>query len=458
MRFRISLAFLLCGFAAAQERPNVILVMADDLGWGDLGCQGHPDLQTPHLDALAGDGIRFTRFHAAAPVCSPTRASCLTGRHPYRAGIRGANSGHLGEHEVTLQGLLGKAGYRTGHFGKWHLGTLTKTLKESNRGGRRGIKHFAPPWLRGFDVCFSTEAKVPTFDPMKHPTTGKPYGTHYWDQQGTMITDNVGGDDSRVIMDRVVPFVRASVDKKKPFFAVVWFHAPHLPIVASEADRLPYAAFDETTQHYYGCITALDREVGRLRATLTELGVQDNTILWFCSDNGPEGKAGKAPGSAGNLRGRKRSLYEGGTRVPGLLSWPDKLPKGLIVDTLACTSDFVPTIASWLSLDLPEALALDGVNLAPLIGQTTTGKTPSRGRAIGFESRRLATWTTDKFKLVANLKKGASGQIPATTKLQLFDLLSDPAETKDLSVGKPLVTIRLHAELSKWREAIRKRL
>jgi arylsulfatase A-like enzyme len=118
----------------------------------------------------------------------------------------------------------------------------------------------------------------------------------------------------------------------------------------------------------------------------------------------------------------------------------------------------VPTIASWLSLDLPEALALDGVNLAPLIGQTTTGKTPSRGRAIGFESRRLATWTTDKFKLVANLKKGASGQIPATTKLQLFDLLSDPAETKDLSVGKPLVTIRLHAELSKWREAIRKRL
>ena len=337
------LALTLCAAGPAQEdaqapvRPNVILVMADDLGWGDLGCYGHPDLKTPHLDALAADGLRFTRFHAAAPVCSPTRASCLTGRHPFRAGIRGANSGHLGVDEVTLQGLLGKAGYRTGHFGKWHLGTLTKTLKESNRGGPRGVAHFAPPWQRGFDVCFSTEAKVPTFDPMKSPKGGKPYGTHYWNQQGERVTDNLEGDDSRVIMDRVLPFVSDCAANDSPFFAVVWFHAPHLPVVASEADRKPYAAFDELTQHYYGCITALDREVGRLRATLDELGVGDNTILWFCSDNGPEGKQGKAPGSAGNLRGRKRSLFEGGTRVPGLLSWPKQLPQGTVVDTLACT-------------------------------------------------------------------------------------------------------------------------
>lgn len=453
---RISLVLLLCGFAVAQERANVILVMADDLGFGDLGCQGHPDLQTPHLDALAQDGIRFTRMHAAAPVCSPTRASCLTGRHPYRSGIRGANSGHLGEHEVTLQGMLGKAGYRTGHFGKWHLGTLTKTLRESNRGGRRGIKHFAPPWLRGFDACFSTEAKVPTFDPMKDPKTGRPYGTHYWDQQGKMITENVDGDDSRVIMDRVLPFVRASVGDEQPFFAVVWFHAPHLPVVASEADRKPYAAFDEATQHYYGCITALDREVGRLRSTLAEIGAADNTIIWFCSDNGPEGRAGKAPGSAGNLRGRKRSLYEGGTRVPGLLSWPGKLPRALVIETLACTSDFTPTIASWLSLDLPDGLQLDGINLAPLIDQATKGKPGQRGRAIGFESARMATWTTDQFKLVANLKREPGGMPPAT-RLQLFDLLSDPAETEDVSADNPLITTQLNAELTKWREAIRKR-
>ena len=466
MRHSLALALALGTAVSAQEqapakakgpaRPNVILVMADDLGWGDLGCFGHPDLKTPHLDALANDGLRFTRFHAAAPVCSPTRASCLTGRHPYRAGIRGANSGHLGADEVTLQGLLGKAGYRTGHFGKWHLGTLTKTLKESNRGGPRGVAHFAPPWQRGFEVCFSTEAKVPTFDPMKSPKGDKPYGTHYWNHHGELVTDNLEGDDSRVIMDRVLPFVRDSASKEVPFFAVVWFHAPHLPVVASEADRKPYAQFNELTQHYYGCITALDREVGRLRKTLDELGVSDNTILWFCSDNGPEGKKGKAPGSAGPLRGRKRSLFEGGTRVPGILSWPDKLPKGLVVDTLACTSDFVPTIAHWLDLDAPEKRTLDGINLAPLIGQAITGEQPLRGKAIGFESARLATWTTDRFKLVAHLGKTPK-KLPTATRLQLFDLIEDPTEGNDIAAKNGSEAIRLNAQLSKWRESIRKR-
>lgn len=430
--------------------------MADDLGWGDLGCFGHPDVKTPHLDALANEGLRFTRFHAAAPVCSPTRASCLTGRHPYRAGIRGANSGHLGADEVTLQGLLGQAGYRTGHFGKWHLGTLTKTLKESNRGGPRGVAHFAPPWQRGFDVCFSTEAKVPTFDPMKSPKGDKPYGTHYWNQQGELVTDNLDGDDSRIIMDRVLPFVRGSVAKADPFFAVVWFHAPHLPVVASEADRKPYAQFDELTQHYYGCITALDREVGRLRTTLDDLGVRDNTILWFCSDNGPEGKKGKAPGSAGSLRGRKRSLFEGGTRVPGILSWPKKLPTAQVVETLACTSDFLPTIAHWLDLKIPAELVLDGVNLASLIGQEATGTQPLRKHPIGFESARLATWTTDRFKLVAHLGKTPKA-LPTAIRLQLFDLLADPTEASDISAKNGFEAIQLNAQLSKWRESIRKR-
>lgn len=462
MRRPLLLALLLCAAVTAQEagrvpaRPNVILVMADDLGWGDLGCFGHPDVKTPHLDALANEGLRFTRFHAAAPVCSPTRASCLTGRHPYRAGIRGANSGHLGADEVTLQGLLGQAGYRTGHFGKWHLGTLTKTLKESNRGGPRGVAHFAPPWQRGFDVCFSTEAKVPTLDPMKSPKADKPYGTHYWNQQGELVTDNLEGDDSRIIMDRVLPFVRGSVAKADPFFAVVWFHAPHLPVVASEADRKPYAQFDELTQHYYGCITALDREVGRLRTTLDELGVRDNTILWFCSDNGPEGKKGKAPGSAGSLRGRKRSLFEGGTRVPGILSWPKKLPTAQVVETLACTSDFLPTIAHWLDLKIRAELVLDGVNLASLIGQEAAGKQPLRNHPIGFESARLATWTTDRFKLVAHLGKTPKA-LPTAIRLQLFDLLADPTEASDISAKNGFEAIQLNAQLSKWRESIRKR-
>ncbi|MEC8652136.1 MAG: sulfatase-like hydrolase/transferase, partial [Planctomycetota bacterium] len=297
-------ALALSSAPAAAQRPNVILLMADDLGWGDLGVQGHPHLHTPHLDQLAADGARFTRFHAAAPVCSPTRASCLTGRHPYRADIPNANRGHLRAEELTLPSLLKDAGYRTGHFGKWHLGTLTKTLVESNRGGPRGSAHYAPPWERGFDACFSTEAKVPTFDPMKDPKTGAPYGTHYWTGPGARVTEGLEGDDSRVIMDRALPFVRRCAEDAAPFFCVVWFHAPHLPCVASDADRARYREFGEATQHYFGCITALDRQVGRLRSTLAELGLADETMIWFCSDNGPEGQAGKAPGSSGGLRGR----------------------------------------------------------------------------------------------------------------------------------------------------------
>ncbi|MCK5944841.1 MAG: sulfatase-like hydrolase/transferase [Planctomycetes bacterium] len=456
---RLTTLLLVIALGAATligQRPNVVLLMADDLGYGDLCVQGHPHLHTPHLDRLAQDGVRFRRFHAAAPVCSPTRASCLTGRHPYRADIPHANRGHLRADEVTLQALLQDAGYRTGHFGKWHLGTLTKTVRDSNRGGPGGAAHFAPPWRRGFDVCFSTEAKVPTFDPMRHPTTGEPYGTRYWDQAGAVVTDDLAGDDSRVIMDRAIPFVRACAAAEQPFLCVVWFHAPHLPCVASPADRARYAAFDEATQHYYGCITALDRQVGRLRRALAELDLADDTIVWFCSDNGPEGRAGKAPGSAGGLRGRKRSLYEGGTRVPGLLAWPRRLPAGAVTDTLACTSDFLPTIAGWLDLALPAERELDGVDLGPALAAAGRNSALPRNRPIGFESVRMATWTGDRYKLVAHLAKGG-GEQPRPERYELFDLREDPAETTDLAGDDPKNVSRLAADLQRWRTAIRQR-
>lgn len=448
----------LSGSVAAQ-RPNVVLLMADDLGWGDLGVQGHPHLHTPHLDQLAADGARFTRFHAAAPVCSPTRASCLTGRHPYRCDVPHANRGHLRQGEVTLQGLLKDAGYRTGHFGKWHLGTLTKELVESNRGGPRGAAHYAPPWERGFDACFSTEAKVPTFDPMKHPRTGAPYGTHYWTGPGQRVARDLDGDDSRLIVDRALPFMRGAVADEQPFCCVVWFHAPHLPCVASEADRGRYGEFDEATQHYYGCITAMDREVGRLRAALADLGVAEQTMLWFCSDNGPEGKAGRAPGSAGGLRGRKRSLYDGGTRVPGMLAWPGTVPAGLVVDTLACTSDYLPTIASWLSLPLDPARRLDGVDLRPALDAAAEGAARLRGAPIGFESSRMATWTDDRFKIVAHLDRATEGAVgpPAVARTELFDLDRDPAERGDLSKLQPARVAAMLAQLQAWLASIRQR-
>ncbi|MFL3667225.1 MAG: sulfatase-like hydrolase/transferase, partial [Verrucomicrobiota bacterium] len=225
-RFFCSLLFALGltgGFAT--EKPNIILLMADDLGWGDVGFNGNKTIKTPHLDAMAKSGLKFNRFYAAAPVCSPSRGSCITGRHPYRYGIPFANSGHMKPEELTLAELLKKQGYSTGHFGKWHLGTLTKTVKDANRGGLRGAKHFSPPQDNGFDICFSTESKVPTWDPLLRPNgnnsnkwwdavstsnESKLYGTAYWNERGESVTQNTLGDDSRVIMDRAIPFIRGA--------------------------------------------------------------------------------------------------------------------------------------------------------------------------------------------------------------------------------------------------------
>ncbi len=177
----------------AADKPNIILIMVDDLGWGDVGFNKWPQpdgkggvqvtgnkiILTPHLDAMAKAGLKFNRFYAAPPVCSPTRGSCVTGRHPYRYGIPFANSGHMKPEELTLAELLKNQGYTTGHFGKWHVGTLTKTVKDANRGGPRGVKHFSPPQANGFDVCFSTESKVPTWDPLLRPKGNN--SNKWWD-------------------------------------------------------------------------------------------------------------------------------------------------------------------------------------------------------------------------------------------------------------------------------------
>jgi len=426
------------------DKPNIILCMADDMGWGDPGFNGNSVIQTPSLDAMAKAGMRFTRFYSGAPVCSPTRGSCLTGRHPYRYGIFSANAGHMLKEEITLAEALKSQGYTTGHFGKWHLGTLTTKEKDSNRGGPGGAKHYCPPWENGFDVCFSTEAKVPTWNPMKKPETDEPYGTYYWRQDGTKATDNLDGDDSRVIMDRAIPFIRNAADEGKPFLAVIWFHAPHAPVVAGPKYREMYSQYSEDEQHYYGCITALDEQMGRLRNELRELAVASNTMLWFCSDNGPEGrdgKKGRSRGSAGAFRGRKRSLFEGGVRVPGLLEWPGHIGSGQVTDIACCTSDYFPTILDALGFRMkgqPEPI--DGVSLLPLI----EGKMTERPVPIGFESASQVSLTDNRYKIYSK-NKGKS--------YMLFDLIADPGETKDLAAEKPQILQSMTAILDRWRRS-----
>ena len=447
---------LLVPAAFSGEKPNVILCMTDDQGWGDTGYNGHPFLKTPHLDQMAAEGIRFERWYAGDSVCSPTRGSCLTGRHPYRYGIFFANTGHMLPQEVTLAEVLKTLGYDTGHFGKWHLGTLTTTVRDSNRGKPGNTKEYSPPWKNGFDICFSTEAKVPTYNPMKNPGTEEPYGTSYWNQQGERVTDNLDGDDSRIIMDRALPFIRQAAEAQKPFFAVIWFHTPHLPVVAGPQHRAMYANVAEADPDFHGCITAMDEQMGRLRKELAELQISEDTMLWFCADNGPEGKVGKGPGSTGGLRGRKRSLFEGGVRVPGLLVWPGKIKTPRIVTAPCCTSDYFPTVLAALGFEqkgLPEPL--DGISLLPLI----EGRVRERSCPIGFESRKQVALIGDRYKLIQN--GDDCGPAPAgaakvgKNAFMLFDITNDPGETRDLADAQPQLVASMAETLARWRESCR---
>jgi len=440
---------------ARPRRPNVILVMADDQGWGDVGYNGHPYLKTPNLDAMSRAGMRFDRFYAGAPVCSPTRGSALTGRHPFRFGVFTANAGHMRDHELTLAEALKARGYRTGHFGKWHLGTLTRDLRDGRRGGREDTtEHYSPPWECGFDESFSAEVQMPTWNPMAEQA----FPSKYWTGPGEYATENLEGDDSRVIMDRAIPFIRKAAEEDAPFFAVVWFHAPHEPVRAGPRHRAMYSEFSEGEQHFYGCVTALDEQVGRLRAELRRLGIAGDTMLWYCSDNGPEGRGvreGNRRGSAGPLRGRKRSLFEGGVRVPGILEWPSKVRPGQSTDVPCSTLDYLPTTAAVAGLEVEQGdEPIDGVDLLPLL----EGRMSERPRAIGFqtpdggEKGARGRFGSPSHALIGNRYKFLSylDEARAAEDL-LFDLAVDPGERYDVKDKLPEVAAEMKAELLAWK-------
>jgi arylsulfatase A-like enzyme len=450
-------ALLIVSRLSAADRPNIILCMSDDHGWEDVGFHGHPFVRTPHLDNMAAEGIQFDRWYAAAPVCSPTRGSCLTGRHPYRYGIYTANAGHMKNEEITLAEILKEQGYTTGHFGKWHLGTLTKTVKDANRGGtEKGLAHYSPPWENGFDTCFSTESKVPTLDPMRNPdpisreakkgvSIGGSYGTAYWTNPGERVPDNaLKGDDSKLIMDRASLFIDRAVKSDTPFFAVIWFHAPHTPVVADLAHQNLYRDHPHGLygKHYHGSISALDDQIGRLRSQLSTHGISDDTMLWYSSDNGPESNASKGAGSAGRFRGRKRSLYEGGVRVPGILVWPRQIQSPSINEIPCVTSDYFPTILDALGIELPNR-PFDGVSLMPLI----RGKSWARNEPICFQSKNVATIQTKRFKLVST---GTKEDKVKNASVELFDLLVDPAESNNIALDYPSEVISLQTQLAAW--------
>lgn len=325
--------------------PNMVLVVADDQGWGDVAYNGHPVLKTPNLDEAAAAGLRFDRFYAAAPVCSPTRCSMLTGRHPNRFGC--FNWGHvLRPQEITIAEALRTAGYATGHFGKWHVGPVRSGTPMN-------------PAASGFDAWLS----APNFyenDPILS-------------REGWAVPTR--GESSMVTVDAALEFIRDRAAAGQPFLALVWFGSPHLPHEAVAEDRAPYSDQPEKLQHFYGEITGIDRAFGKLRRELRELGIADRTILWYTSDNGGLPEVALTGG-----RGHKGDVYEGGLRVPAFLEWGARVPAPRTAGLPAVSSDIYPTLLEIAGVTIPDQPALDGVSLVPLI----EGRMAARPEPIGF--------------------------------------------------------------------------
>ncbi|GLR17398.1 sulfatase family protein [Portibacter lacus] len=452
------LVAMLTSCDAQVNQPNIILIMTDDQGWFDAGFNGNEEILTPWSDSLAKSGVILSRFYSASAVCSPTRASVITGRNPLRMHIPYANDGHMLKDEVTIPEILKGVGYSTGHFGKWHLGTLTKKELDANRGGKAKFEHeFSIPSEHGYDTYFCSESKVPTYDPMIFPAkfgegeskhygwravengdSTKAYGTAYWTGEDKKVKHNLEGDDSRIIMDRVLPFIEKSKEEQKPFFSTIWFHTPHLPVVSNKEHRDLYSKLDLQRQIYYGTITAMDEQLGRLWTQLGEMGIQEETIIFFCSDNGPERKT---PGSAGDFRERKRSLYEGGVRVPAFAVWKGSIEGGRKVDFPMVTSDYLPTILDLLNMKHPDNRPIDGVSVLDALH----GKTTERTKPIGFICRPSTSWVNNEYKLIKEKQN---------SEYELYNLLDDPYEKKNIIGEFPEVAKALEKELDAWIKSV----
>ncbi|MDP3070549.1 MAG: sulfatase-like hydrolase/transferase [Opitutaceae bacterium] len=409
---------LLAAAATPPTRPHIVLVMADDMGWGQTGYIGHPILKTPHLDAMAAAGLRLDRFYAGAPNCSPTRATVLTGRSNDRTGTQ--NHGYaLRLQEKTIARALRDAGYATGHFGKWHIngfkGPGVPILGSDDHS----------PGAFGFDEWLSV--------------------TNFFDRNPLLSRrgkfEEHEGDSSEIIVREALAFIGKNRAAAKPTFSVIWYGSPHSPFVADEADRAAFASLPLPSQHHYGELAAMDRSIGALRRGLRDLGLADNTLLWFCSDNG--GLPEVTPSSVGGLRGFKNTLYEGGLRVPAIVEWPARI-KPRITLHRAGTVDIFPTIADVLGL--PGSVLLkpsDGVSLQPLFA----AETAPRAQPLGFRHTRRAAWIDGDLKLV-------TPDVFSAQKFELYDLVADPAEARDLAATRPADLARLRTALLAWHASV----
>ncbi|MGI9174353.1 MAG: arylsulfatase [Rhodothermales bacterium] len=416
--------------ASAERPPNVVLILTDDQGCGDVAFTGNPRLATPHLDRLASEGTHLTQFYVA-PVCAPTRASLLTGRYHLRTGVRGVIEGRefmVGE-EVTLAEVLGAAGYATGLVGKWHLGENYPWV----------------PHAQGFDTFVGfRDGSNPYFDAVLEQN-GEPYPTQGY------LTD--------VLTDHAIAF--AEQHQAEPFFLYLSYNAPHSPLEVPEAYLRPYRDLPEHTALIYGMMASVDENVGRLLGRLDELGLTENTLILFTSDNGPlYGGGGYEQAERYNcgLRGTKYEVYEGGVRVPLVVRQPGKVPAGKTVDVPAAHIDLLPTVLDYAGVPLPESLALDGRSLRPLLGgdtlaSDTASSWPNRTLFMSYAGEQ---GQRDRESAPAPYPGGMAtdGTYKMVNGEELYHLAVDPGETRNLAAEKPEVLRRLDvAYRAFWDEA-----
>ena len=400
------------------KKPNIVLVMTDDQGWGQTGYYNHPILKTPNLDLMADNGLRFDRFYAGAPNCSPTRATIMTGRSNMRAGVN--NHGYaLRLQEKTLPQALQKAGYATGHFGKWHLngfsGPGVPVLKDDPRG----------PGPFGFDEWLSV--------------------TNFFDRNPLMSRngnfEDFKGDSSEVIVAKALKFIRRQAASETPFLTVIWYGTPHSPFIAADEDKADFGQLKQKSSDHYGELVAMDRSIGTLRKGLGDLGVTDNTLVWFCSDNG--GLRGIEPDTVGGLRGNKGTIFEGGLRVPAIIEWPAVITRPRITKHPTVTMDIFPTIAAIVGL--PDTAMLqprDGMSIRPLFD----GEIGPRGKPIGFRHTGRAAFIDNDCKLLTqDLAKGV---------FELYNLAEDPTETNDLFASYPKIAQRMLKQFEAWNRQV----
>ena len=415
MRPILPLLALLAAPAAAADRPNVVFVLADDLGWGDPGCYGHPRIKTPNLDAFAGQGVRLTQCYSASAVCSPSRSAILTGRTPYRNGcytwIQQGSEVHLRTSELALPKLLKQAGYATCHAGKWHLN------------GKFNDPAQPQPNDHGYDHWMATQNNAAPSH--KNPTNfvrdGQPVGP-------------LTGFSAPLVAAEAIDWLATKRDKAKPFFLAVWTHEPHLPIESDPQFQTPYADLPEDFRQHHGNVSQLDHAFGMVMKALDEQKLADNTLVIFTADNGPEGtgQTGRTRGSPGDLRGRKRSMYEGGIRVPGIVRWPGKIKPGLVVDVPVVGSDWFPTVLAACGVAAPADRVIDGADVTAVL----TG-----GAAI--ERKQPLFWRLDmappKENLTMTLRDGDWKVLASKdfSHAELYDLKADPREAKDLATKEP---------------------